>query len=74
MALKFISMTVVGAAAITVIVGAPSLGVILNGPWPGSSPLDSGTLLTCVVSSSNKLTFEHEVEGVVPTFSVTVCP
>ena len=49
---KTISMTVVGSSATTVMVGygTSSDGVMVNGPFPGFSPLEVGLVVTCVVS------------------------
>ena len=51
-ACKTTSITVVGSSATTVMVGygTSSDGVMVNGPFPGFSPLEVGLVVTCAVS------------------------
>ena len=69
-------MTVVGVAAVTVIlgVGVSSVGQILNGPFPGLAPLASGSVVITVSSLSNKFSMEQTLVGVDPAAPAVVDP
>ena len=69
-------MTVVGVAAVTVIlgVGVSSVGQILNSPFPGLAPLASGSVVITVSSLSNKFSMEQTLVGVVPAAPADVDP
>ena len=69
-------MTVVGEAAVTVIlgVGVSSVGQILNGPFPGLAPLASGSVVITVSSLSNKFSMEQTLVGVDPAAPAVVDP
>ena len=69
-------MTVVGVAAVTVIlgVGVSSVGQILNGPFPGFAPLASGSVVSTVSSLSNKFSMEQTLVGTDPAAPAVVDP